>query len=63
MQKKIYKSRYDNKIDGVCKGIANYFEVDPTIVRLIWVAAALFGVFPAVIAYIICSLVIPREPY
>ena len=62
MEKKIYKSRYGTKIDGVCKGFADYFGIDPTIVRLIWVAAALFGVFPAVIAYIICSLVIPREP-
>ena len=62
MEKKIYKTRYNNKIDGVCQGIAVYFGVDPTLVRLIWVAAALFGVFPAVIAYIVCSLVIPREP-
>ena len=63
MQKKLYKTRQGNKIDGVCNGIAVYFNVDPTIVRLIWVVVALLGFLPAVvIAYIICSLVIPREP-
>jgi len=59
--KKVYKSRTDIKIDGVCAGIAKYFNMDPTIIRLIWAAAILFagtGIF----AYIICMILIPREP-
>jgi phage shock protein C len=59
--KKIYKSRTDVKVDGVCGGLANYFNVDATLVRLIWLAAVLFG-GTGVLAYIICMLVIPREP-
>ena len=35
--KRLYKSRTDKKIDGVCGGIANYFGIDPTAVRLLWV--------------------------
>ena len=59
--KRVYKSRTDIKIDGVCSGIAKYFNIDPTIVRLIWVAAVLFG-GTGVIAYILCMILIPREP-
>ena len=61
MNKRLYKSRNDQKIDGVCAGIANYFGVDPTIIRLAW---ALFVVLGGcgIVAYIVCALVLPREP-
>ena len=36
MNKRLYKSREDKMIDGVCGGIAEYFDIDPTLVRLIW---------------------------
>ena len=58
--KRLYKSRTDVKIDGVCAGVAAFFNIDPTIVRLIWLIAALSGA--GVLAYIICMIVIPREP-
>ena len=61
MNKKLYKSRNDQKIDGVCAGIANYFNVDPTVIRLAWVLFCVLG-GSGVLAYIICALVIPREP-
>ena len=48
-------------IDGVCAGIAAYFGIDPTIVRLAWAAFAILG-GSGVLAYIIAMIVIPREP-
>ncbi|NMA83402.1 MAG: PspC domain-containing protein [Epulopiscium sp.] len=60
MKKKLYKSR-DKKIDGVCSGIAEYFGMDPTLIRLIWVVMTFVG-FSGVIAYIICMIVMPEAP-
>lgn len=60
--KKLYKSKYDRKLDGVCAGIAAFFDIDPTIVRVLWVLVTLFTAFSGVIAYIVCDVVIPREP-
>ncbi|WP_082812266.1 PspC domain-containing protein [Clostridium sp. Marseille-P299] len=57
MQKKLVKSHVDRKICGVCGGIAEYINIDPTVVRLLWI---LFGCFGAgVIAYIIAAIVMP----
>ena len=61
MYKKLYKVRYGAKLDGVCGGLANYLNMDPTIVRLIWmVCSFIFG--SGIFAYIVCSLIMPREP-
>ena len=59
--KKLYKSRYDIRVDGVCSGLAEYFGIDATLVRVLWVFFACFGA--GIIAYIICMIVMPREPY
>ncbi len=61
MEKRLYKSRTEKKIDGVCGGIAQYFDIDPTLVRLI---CALFCLFcgTGIVAYIACVIIIPREP-
>lgn len=60
MEKKLYKSRTDRKIEGVCGGIAEYFGIDSTIVRLIWVLCIFWG--GGIIAYIIAMLVMPNPP-
>lgn len=61
MDKRLYKSRNDRKISGVCGGIADYFGIDPTLVRLGWVLFSLaYG--SGIIAYIIFALVMPEEP-
>lgn len=60
-QKKLYKSKSDVKIMGVCGGIAEYFNVDPTLVRLAFVAVSLFG-GGGVLAYLVAALIIPDEP-
>ena len=59
MKKKLYKSNTDKKLCGVCGGIAEYFEVDSTIIRLIWVLFTLF-VGCGILAYIIAALVMPK---
>lgn len=58
--KKLYRSSSNEMIAGVCAGIADYFNVDPTIVRLAFLLMALAG-GPGVILYIILVLVIPEE--
>jgi phage shock protein C len=60
MVKKLYKSRTDSKLDGVCGGIAEYFNIDSTIVRLIWLVLCFTGT--GIIAYILCAIVMPRAP-
>ena len=61
MEKRLYKIEQGKMLDGVCGGIANYFGLDPTLVRLAWVLFTALG-FSGIVAYIICALVIPREP-
>ena len=60
MEKRLYKSNTDKKLDGVCAGIANYFNVDPTLIRLAWVIFTLAGGC-GLIAYIIAAIIMPRE--
>ena len=59
--KKIFRSKKDRVIAGVCGGIAEYFNVDPTLIRLLWVVFTLMG-GSGIIAYIICWIVIPERP-
>lgn len=61
MEKRLYKSATDKKIDDVCAGIAKYFDIDPTLVRLLWVLGTLF-VGAGILAYIIAAIIMPREP-
>ncbi len=58
--KKLYKSRTDRKINGVCGGIAEYLDVDSTIIRVIFAIGILFG-FAGVWAYLICLFIMPEE--
>jgi len=62
VKKRLYRSIKDRKIAGVCGGMAEYFDVDPTVVRLLWALTLIFGILPSIIAYIICWIVIPEKP-
>ena len=62
MNKKLYKSKVDKKLAGVCGGLAEYFELDPTIVRLVAVILIL-GWGSGLLAYIIAALVMSDNPY
>ncbi len=61
MQKKLYRSRKDEVIGGVCGGIAEYFSVDPILVRLLAVFAVIFG-GSGVLAYIVMWIIVPERP-
>lgn len=61
MEKRLYKSNRNRMLCGVCGGIAEYFGLDPTLVRLDWILlSALAG--SGLLAYIIAAIVIPRDP-
>jgi phage shock protein C len=61
MTKRLYKSTDDKMLCGVCGGFAEYFEIDPTIVRLAWVLFTLVG-GAGILAYIIAAIVMPIKP-
>jgi phage shock protein PspC (stress-responsive transcriptional regulator) len=58
--KRLYRSRKDRIIAGVCGGIGEYFEVDPNIIRIIWLLVGLTGT--GIVAYILAWIIIPEEP-
>lgn len=62
MYKKLYRSVTDKMIGGVCGGIAEYFGIDPVIVRLVFVLAVIFG-GSGILAYIILWIIIPQKPF
>jgi phage shock protein C len=59
--KRMYRSKQDRQIAGVCGGLAEYFNIDSTIVRLVFVLFALMG-GPGLLIYIILAVVIPEAP-
>ena len=59
--KRLHKSDSDKKLCGVCGGIAEYFNIDPTIVRLGWIIFCL-ACGSGVLGYIIAALVMPEDP-
>jgi len=61
MNKRLYKSTQSKTFAGVCGGIAEYFNCDPTLIRLAWVLFTALG-GSGLIAYIVCAIVIPEHP-
>lgn len=61
MNKRLYKSNENKMLCGVCGGIAEYFDIDPTVVRLAWVLFCTLG-GSGFFAYIIAAIIIPRAP-
>ena len=59
-KKKLYKSSTDRKIEGVCGGIAEYCNLDSTIVRIAWIIFCCMG-GSGIIAYIFCAIIMPRQ--
>lgn len=60
--KRLYRSREDRMIAGVCGGIAEYFNIDPVIVRLLAVLLLLAGGLPGFIPYLVMWIVVPENP-
>jgi phage shock protein PspC (stress-responsive transcriptional regulator) len=61
MEKKLYRSKTDKKVAGVCAGLAKYLNIDVTLIRLIWALVVICG-GAGLLAYLVCALVIPEEP-
>ena len=59
--RKLYRSRNERMIAGVCGGLGEYFNIDPTLIRLLFVFLALAG-GPGLVAYIVLLIVVPEEP-
>jgi phage shock protein C len=62
MAKRLYRSRTDRMIGGVCGGLAEYFDIDPVIIRIIAVILLLPGGLPGLVPYLILWLVVPEAP-
>lgn len=61
--KKLYRSRSDCRLAGVLGGLGEYFDLDPTLIRLAYVIFTLTtGFFPGIIGYFLAILIIPKEP-
>ena len=58
-RKRLYKSRNNKMICGVCAGIADYFNIDPSIVRVLWAVLAL-AAGTGVLAYVACAIILPE---
>lgn len=60
MNKKLYRNINSKMIAGVCSGVAEYLNIDPTVVRLIWALVGLSGA--GILAYLVAALIIPEKP-
>jgi len=64
LEKKLYRSTSNKLLAGVCGGIAEYFNIDATLLRLFWMLIVIFtGIFPGVIAYILAIVIMPLPPH
>jgi len=62
MGKKLYRSVHDRKIAGVCGGLADYFDLDVSLIRLGWLICTLFA-GTGLLIYILAAVIIPEEPH
>ncbi|OGM30138.1 hypothetical protein A2630_02885 [Candidatus Woesebacteria bacterium RIFCSPHIGHO2_01_FULL_44_10] len=61
-RKNLYRSRANKKVSGVFGGLGEFYNVDPTLLRLAWIAIVVFtGFVPGIIAYLIAALVMPKK--
>ena len=62
MSKRLYRSKRESMICGGCGGIAEYFDVDPTLIRL-GAVVLIFGWGSGLLAYLVAAIIIPKNPY
>ena len=60
-QKRLYRSKKERILGGVCGGIAEYLEADPTIIRLIWALITVFSMGAGLLAYLLAWMIIPEK--
>ncbi len=61
MSGKLIRRESDTKITGVCGAIGRYFGIDPTVIRILFILASIFGVGSPILIYIILSIIIPND--
>jgi len=61
MEKRLYRVTEGKLVAGVCGGVAEYFNIDPTVVRVVWAITSCFA-FAGIFAYIAAALIIPEKP-
>ena len=61
MQKRLFKSTKNVMVCGVCGGIAEFFGIDPSLVRILWVLLTIPSVGISIVAYIACALILPKD--
>lgn len=61
MKKRLYRSERDRKLYGVCGGIADYLDLDPAVIRLLWVVLSVFSAGAGLIIYIAACFLLPSE--
>ncbi|OGM03462.1 PspC domain-containing protein [Candidatus Woesebacteria bacterium RIFCSPHIGHO2_01_FULL_39_32] len=59
--KRLVRSKKGKVLAGVCVGIGNYFNVDPVVIRVIWIFLLIPGGLPGIIPYVLCWIIIPKE--
>ena len=59
--KRLYRSKRDRMLGGVCAGLAEHFDVDPSVIRLVWVVVTIFSIGTGVIVYLLAWIIIPEE--
>lgn len=62
MSKKLYRSRNDRIISGVCAGLGEYFNVDPTLLRIAAVLLGFWSCGTAIVAYLVMAVIVPLAP-
>ena len=62
MEKRLYRSRNDRVISGVCSGIGTYLKIDPTVVRVVAALLLLMSFGTMILIYLVLALIIPQEP-
>lgn len=61
--KKLYRSETNKVFAGICGGLGEYWNVDPVLIRLLWLTVVILtGIFPGVIAYILALFIVPKQP-
>lgn len=61
--KRLYRSKTERLLGGVCGGVGRYYDTDPNLIRILWVVLTLLSVGIGVIAYIVAWVLIPEEPW
>jgi phage shock protein C len=64
MNKKLYRSEHNRIIAGICGGVGEYFDVDPVVVRLIYLLITVFtGLVPGIVTYLLAMLIVPERSH